>query len=50
MMTARRPAWLTALAHELGCVQRRDQFDTPHGHRTAYRLGVWWVRQWRQDA
>jgi hypothetical protein len=44
------PPWVTALAHEFGYLKRHDQTDTPHGHRVLYRLGVWRVRQWEQEA
>jgi hypothetical protein len=49
-MIERPPSWITALAHELGHLTRRDESATPHEHRVAYRLGVWRVRQWQREA
>jgi hypothetical protein len=46
----RCPSWVTALAHELGHLMRRDENATPHEHRIAYRLGVWRARQVQREA
>jgi hypothetical protein len=33
-----------------GRIQSHAEDATPHEHRIAFRLGVWQVRQWQQEA